>query len=194
MNELRSYAVIAMALAAFSCAEGYTASTPNSGKAGPPPRKAGSADFAGEACERGQRTTCACPDGSEGMKICTPDPKSPTEASFSPCLNCPDPNAAPEPVPGAAGATPEPVEGAAGMSAMSGRSGGASGRAAASSGTGGRGGAGGRMSTTGSGRGSTSGGSGRCNCTQDCFPVGVLACCRLDNSCGCTWAPGAYCL
>jgi hypothetical protein len=27
-----------------------------------------------------------------------------------------------------------------------------------------------------------------------CFPLGVLACCRPDGSCGCTWASGAYCL
>jgi hypothetical protein len=31
-------------------------------------------------------------------------------------------------------------------------------------------------------------------CTQSCFPVGVLACCSPLGTCGCTWAPGAYCL
>jgi hypothetical protein len=31
-------------------------------------------------------------------------------------------------------------------------------------------------------------------CTQPCFPVGLLPCCNPLHVCGCTWAPGAYCL
>ncbi len=31
-------------------------------------------------------------------------------------------------------------------------------------------------------------------CTQPCIPFGILACCRANGTCGCTWAPGAYCL
>jgi hypothetical protein len=27
-----------------------------------------------------------------------------------------------------------------------------------------------------------------------CVPIGITACCRDDHTCGCTWAPGAYCL
>lgn len=33
------------------------------------------------------------------------------------------------------------------------------------------------------------------DCAQrSCFPRGLLPCCRADGSCGCSWAPGAYCL
>jgi hypothetical protein len=33
------------------------------------------------------------------------------------------------------------------------------------------------------------------DCKNICIAVGILPCCNsLLNSCGCTWAPGAYCL
>jgi hypothetical protein len=32
------------------------------------------------------------------------------------------------------------------------------------------------------------------DCTVSCFPVGFVSCCRADHICGCSWAPGAYCL
>lgn len=32
------------------------------------------------------------------------------------------------------------------------------------------------------------------DCTVSCFPLGAVACCRDDKTCGCSWAPGAYCL
>lgn len=32
------------------------------------------------------------------------------------------------------------------------------------------------------------------DCTVSCFPLGAVACCRNDKTCGCSWAPGAYCL
>lgn len=32
------------------------------------------------------------------------------------------------------------------------------------------------------------------DCTVSCFPLGAVACCRADKTCGCSWAPGAYCL
>ncbi|MDB4985147.1 MAG: hypothetical protein JWN04_325 [Myxococcaceae bacterium] len=32
------------------------------------------------------------------------------------------------------------------------------------------------------------------DCKVSCIPIGILNCCRADNICGCTWAPGAYCL
>lgn len=39
---------------------------------------------------------------------------------------------------------------------------------------------------------------GRCDrssqCESLCLFVGVFPCCRADHTCGCTWAPGAYCL
>lgn len=32
------------------------------------------------------------------------------------------------------------------------------------------------------------------DCANTCAFVGVVSCCRDDDRCGCTWAPGAYCL
>jgi hypothetical protein len=32
------------------------------------------------------------------------------------------------------------------------------------------------------------------DCTQTCVPIGILSCCTIAHTCGCTWAPGAYCL
>lgn len=44
----------------------------------------------------------------------------------------------------------------------------------------------------------TPGANGRCQRSSDCDAVcaftGILPCCREDRTCGCTWAPGAYCL
>lgn len=31
-------------------------------------------------------------------------------------------------------------------------------------------------------------------CRNSCFPVGIAPCCRANRTCGCSWAPGAYCL
>lgn len=31
------------------------------------------------------------------------------------------------------------------------------------------------------------------DCTSSCVPIGILNCCRDNGTCGCTWAPGAYC-
>jgi hypothetical protein len=40
--------------------------------------------------------------------------------------------------------------------------------------------------------------AGKCrtdaDCTEPCVPIGILNCCGSDGTCGCTWAPGAYCL
>jgi hypothetical protein len=180
---------VALLLAGMGCSQGYPASSPDGFTAGPPPVATGAPDFMGEACQRGQRTTCACMDGSEGMKVCTPDPKSPTQASYSACLNCPEPPPILPPASagmsgGATAPGPDTDEpGAAGRGGAGGRSG-ASGMGAS--------GAAGRST---SGRaGSTGGGRGRCSCTNSCVPIGIAACCRADGSCGCTWAPGAYCL
>ncbi len=77
------------------------------------------------------------------------------------------------------------------------------GTASRPTGTGGRADAG---ATTGTGAGSTRGGTAAggasgtttgCNalrCTNECSLAGPLQCCTLLDTCGCTWAPGAYCL
>ncbi|HEX5661498.1 MAG TPA: hypothetical protein VFX59_30120 [Polyangiales bacterium] len=40
--------------------------------------------------------------------------------------------------------------------------------------------------------------NGQCSkdsdCTNVCIAIGILPCCTDDNKCGCTWAPGTYCL
>jgi len=32
------------------------------------------------------------------------------------------------------------------------------------------------------------------DCTGLCFPIGAIACCKADKTCGCSWATDAYCL
>jgi hypothetical protein len=32
------------------------------------------------------------------------------------------------------------------------------------------------------------------DCKNVCIAIGILPCCTEDKECGCTWAPGAYCL
>lgn len=199
---------LVLALAAVACAEGYPSAAQGTGPAQQPElARKGSPNFKGDACMRGAEMPCQCPDGSEGYKLCAPDPNSPTQAAFSPCLSCPEPPLNPE-------ATTPPqtngTMGTAGMSSMAGR--GATGTSSAQGGGGGTGGGGGRAASAGrggstgsaggstgsaagmgSGRGDSSGGP--CDCSDEpCFPVGVIGCCRDDGTCGCTWAPGAYCL
>jgi hypothetical protein len=71
--------------------------------------------------------------------------------------------------------------GSAGAGGSSGGTGGASG-ASGASGAGGRGGAGGS--------------TGSCVPTScpSCSVLGPIPCCNAARRCGCTWAPGAYCL
>jgi hypothetical protein len=90
--------------------------------------------------------------------------------------------------------------------AASAANGGASGTSTQPAGTGGSGAA--PAGTGGSGSGGTSAGSragasgggtggatgGRCMCTNTCLLIGIAPCCRANGSCGCTWAPGAYCM
>lgn len=133
------------------------------------------APYTGEACRMGDTAPCTCQDtGTQGTKFCRFDRNSPTQGTFSECGGCA--------MSGSAGRDPGDVEpGPAGSGGSGGRAG--------TSGSGGRSGSGG-SGTGGSGSGSCSPGS----CSQPCFPIGVLACCRSNGTCGCTWAPGAYCL
>ena len=197
---------------ASGCAKGFGAASTAPVSAAPQGSLMGGADapagpvmYTGDECTTiGERVPCICTDGSgEGVKSCASDAKSPTKGTFSACLACvqPPPKA---PAPGANDA-PMPTTGMAGRGAtMRGTMAGTSGTSATTSGAAGTSTTSTRSGTGSSGRsGSTSGSSGRsggsssgggCNCTQPCFPVGVLPCCTLLGSCGCTWAPGAYCL
>jgi hypothetical protein len=49
---------------------------------------------------------------------------------------------------------------------------------------------------SGSADGGTGGGA-HCTvsaCSNDCSLIGPLRCCRENDTCGCSWAPGAYCM
>ena len=82
------------------------------------------------------------------------------------------------------------IAGSSGKSGQGGGGGGGkSGQGGASSGTGGSSGRGGSSAAAGSG-----GRSERCECRTGCLLIGVFPCCRDNGSCGCTWAPGAYCM
>jgi hypothetical protein len=41
---------------------------------------------------------------------------------------------------------------------------------------------------------STAAGCNALTCTNECSVAGPFPCCTLLDTCGCTWAPGAYCL
>jgi len=150
--------------------------------------------FMGESCPMvGSSGLCECTKpGSQGMRVCRQDSKSPTGASWGPCGTCVDPPP-PKFDPGDVMATATGGRGGlrGGIGGLAGSGGSGSGGAGAmSSGSGGMGG-----SRRGSGRNRPPGGGASCSCDDmPCFPVGILPCCRIDGSCGCTWAPGAYCL
>jgi hypothetical protein len=191
---LRTALVVGLA----SCAEGYATdplelahgSTAMGGHSGSPPsapaagssgNNGGSAgtSYSGETCRMGESVACTCEStGTEGTKTCRYDARSPTMGAFSECGNCIDPNAEPELDPGDA-------VGNAGSGGRAGSGASAGGTSGGSSGSGGA-----------SGSGSSGDSRGGCMpaCNQSCFPAGVLACCRSNGTCGCTWAPGAYCL
>jgi hypothetical protein len=145
---------------------------------------AGTGVFTGESCRMGDNAACTCADGvAQGIKICRYDVNSPTQGSFSECQNCMVSVMAGNP----GDVSTSGSGGSSGVSGgSSGVSGGSSGVSGGSSGTG----------ASGTGGSTTPPSSGGCSspCTQSCFPVGVLPCCTAAGRCGCTWAPGAYCL
>jgi hypothetical protein len=148
------------------------------------------APMTGDTCVPGDEPTCTCDSThTQGIRICVFDPAAgQTMGKFSDCQSC-------APAPKARDAGPGDVtaigSGTGGKKASTGGSGGAAGS------TGGSGGLTGSGGTT-TGAGGRTGGrlGGTCNppCTQLCFPVGILPCCNALGICGCTWAPGAYCL
>jgi hypothetical protein len=185
-------------LSAAGCAKGFSASNAaplTSAQEAAGEGSSGPAMYTGDECVTiGERVPCICTDGlGQGIKACAADKTSPTLGTYSECTACVAvPEAGHPTVAENPGRTPNAGRGsragAGGTTSM-----GAAGTGATSSA---RAGSGGRGTTAAAGRsgGGTTMSSGRCNCTQDCFPVGILACCRIDNSCGCSWAPGAYCL
>ena len=166
---------------------GQGGSAPQAGSPGAPAGSGGSANapYTGEPCEMGQTETCACEQaGTEGVRVCRFDRASPTDGTFSACENC---------MPLAPTMADEGDVMARAGSGGAGRGGSGSGGA----GAGGR--AGGSAGSTSGGESSGGdrprGGSGCSSpCTNVCFPIGILPCCTLLGTCGCTWAPGAYCL
>ena len=201
-----------------SCAQGYTGE-PDLDIAAPV--EVIPAPFTGEACMSvGDRVPCLCPNGVDtGLRACTQSEESPTKAALTGCLLC---EGKAGPAGRAAAPSAEAVAGASAAGGGSAAAGNAAGAVAASAGgrggasgaagsagmrAGGSGGSGGTRAASGTGgQGSTStmqprpinplapsNGPG-CECTQACFPFGILPCCRQGGGCGCTWAPGAYCL
>lgn len=149
--------------------------------------QAGRMPYTGESCRMGETAPCTCsPQGTPGTKTCRYDRESPTMGTFSECGACEEP----------AGMEDPGDVMSAGAGGSAGRAGqGAGGRAGSAAGTSG-GGTSGMSGSSGSG-GSSEGGSSRgCMpaCNNTCFPVGILPCCNALGRCGCTWAPGAYCL
>jgi hypothetical protein len=200
------YGLIMLCLAA--CARGYSAQAEHSIAA---PVEAAGPVFLGESCTIGERVACACANGAGmGVRACVANASSPTKGALSECLPCsaaPTSNASElaldagnrtddgmhEAGRGAAvgGAGRAAGAGGAGRGAGAGAGGGAGGTRSA--------GAGGRVAQAGSSAGAAGSAppatsSGACKCDQLCVPIGILACCRSDGSCGCTWAPGSYCL
>jgi hypothetical protein len=182
-------------LSVASCAKGYegiadlhlgqgapskTGGDPSSGGSGsagssapmttPPPAATG------EECKQGDTKPCTCAATmTAGTLQCRADKRSSLGGYLATeCTRC----AAPKPV--------EPDPGDVTMSDAG--TAGSSGSSAA--GSGGSGGSGTTQPPP------TMQMRGSCNpaCTQTCFPVGILPCCRPAGGCGCTWAPGAYCL
>ena len=140
----------------------------------------------GEPCLRGETVACTCVDkGTMGTKICVFDAASPLDGFYGDCARCPDP----APPPSDPGDVMTSGTGGSGGSSGSGGSG-----SAGRSGSGGSGGSGG--STPPPPPPTMGGGSRSCAspCNQPCFPIGILACCNPLGICGCSWAPGAYCL
>jgi hypothetical protein len=132
-------------------------------------------------CAMGDTADCSCETpGSMGTKYCMFDATSPTKGSFSECQDCVDP-----PMRVDSGSDPGDIS-------------------LIDSGVG--------MGSGGTGSGGTAATGGTkappppppppptpkipCPslCVQPCVPFGILACCRDNGTCGCTWAPGAYCL
>lgn len=141
-------------------------------------------------CDMGAVEDCSCDGGKTGTRRCFFDPRSPTGGFFSECTDCGAPDAQAEPED--AGTTSAAID-------------------ASSPGdvpTGGTmpktGGAGGAMMMTSGGtaappppRPQPTPPPKTCPglCTGPCSALGPFPCCNTSTGiCGCTWAPGAYCL
>jgi hypothetical protein len=186
-ESLVPYAATLLLMAA-GCAQGFSAEA--AAPPAPPPAGA-AAPFFGEACMVGERSPCTCPNGGDqGVKACSPDEASPTKGSYSTCLLCV-----------AAAGTGAAVGGAGVVSGVAGTGVAAGSTRATAAGTSSATDGGGRTGSTntlragtGGSTGKTGSSGGRCMCNQSCFPLGIVACCRPNGSCGCTWAAGAYCM
>jgi hypothetical protein len=144
--------------------------------------------YTGMPCTQGDAPDCDCPTGGMGTRICRYDAMSPTMGTFAECTGCV--------ASGGAGGNSGDAASGSGGGGSGGRSGsGGSGSGGSGSGGSGGSGSGGSSGAGGSsGTGSSSSGCPASGCTNSCFPAGAFSCCTAFDSCGCTWAPGAYCL
>ncbi|MDD9966473.1 MAG: hypothetical protein OXR73_09630 [Myxococcales bacterium] len=181
---------------------GEPTGTLQAGAQAPPQEPVG---YMGESCRVGAQVPCECPDGgSSGVKTCVEDEGSPTGGSYGGCQGCAgsgvqevpvDPNMPPctngvrdgEESDVDCGGVCTPCE--VGRSCVRGIDcdslnceGGTCGEAKDPEPV--------PVTSPPAGQGGSS-----CDgpCTNSCFPVGVLPCCTQRGTCGCTWAPGAYC-
>ena len=201
MRAISALCSLLVSLCVVGCAEGYEGlsslrlkqTIPTSGGAGNASQvEAGSGSGgsmmttppapAGTECKMGDTEPCVCSSTStEGVHQCRGDDRSSLGGYFATeCTRCAPPVVMMPEDPGDVMMTDAGTAGSGGSSVGSGGAAGST-----SAGSGGRGGSGG-----------ASGRPGTCMpaCTNTCFPVGILPCCRPIGGCGCTWAPGAYCL
>ena len=215
-------ALIPIAYNAFGCADGYR-SAPHADITVVEPVQSAPPPVITNKCEPiGGELLCICPNGTEtGTRTCMPALADPEQGTLSACLPCDGRSihagtgaagsSGRRGLTTAAGSVSEPARSESGDVEL------ASAGSAAGSGSGGTGGTGGgddaadaASSTAGSAGAANRSPLGTplnrfanplapapglgCECDQPCFPFGIIACCRMDGSCGCSWAPGAYCL
>ena len=198
----------------LSCADGFHSAPQDDIIAVEPAQAAPVPTIEDKCAPIGGQLLCICPNGVDtGQRTCQPAAALPTQGTLTPCLPCdakPITAGTSASASGAGMTSDGPQQGAAGNAAADAGSASASaGGSAARALNGMAGSAGTAVAVPSAGAPSrTAQGNplGRaanplapasgtdCECSQPCFPFGILACCRMDGSCGCSWAPGAYCL
>jgi hypothetical protein len=215
-----SASVIICGCQVLGCAGGFRSSPEADIVAVEPTRPAPAPIIADKCAPIGGQQLCVCANGVDtGQRTCVPAAALPTQGTLTQCLPCDA-----KPISAGAASSSSAAAGTIGDKSQPGTAGNSvAGAGSGGSVTAGTGALGSSASTAGATAGSSSAGAGGaasnagatgrtsqgptrianplapapgvgCECSQPCFPFGVLACCRMDGTCGCTWAPGAYCL
>ena len=216
-----SASVILCACQLLGCADGFRTSPQADIMAVEPTETAPAPTITDKCAPIGGELLCVCPNGVDtGLRTCQPAAAMPTQGMLTPCLPCDlKPTTSVAAMSSGSGASPQGTaiagDGSAGAASrdLATATGAGTGGSSASAAGGSGGSAGSATAAPSAGKpGRTSPGmpfsnpitrmanplapstAPGCECTQPCFPFGLIACCRMDSSCGCTWAPGAYCL